>query len=88
MIQKNKTFCLCFIDYAKAFDRVQHNKLIDMMEIIGIPFHERRLTKNIYWNQMAEIKVNDEISEKINVRRELDKAAHYRRPCSISTERE
>ena len=39
------------------------------MESIGIPFQERRLIKNIYWNQMAEIKVHDEISEKIYVRR-------------------
>ena len=65
MIQKNKTLFLCFIDYEKAFDRVQHNKFMDMMESIGIPFHERRLIKNIYWNQTAVIKVIDEISEKI-----------------------
>ena len=57
MIEKKIFVYLSFISYSKAFNRVQHNKLINMLENIGIPFHERRLLMNIYWNQMAEIKL-------------------------------
>ena len=35
--QKNIYFC--FIDYAKAFDRVDHNKLWKILKVMGIPDH-------------------------------------------------
>ena len=34
-----KTICFCFIDYAKAFDCVDHNKLWKIMKKMGIPDH-------------------------------------------------
>ena len=32
-----KNICLCFIDYAKAFDSVDHNKLWEILQEMGIP---------------------------------------------------
>ncbi|XP_063596643.1 uncharacterized protein LOC134773375 [Penaeus indicus] len=56
MIDKGKMLYICFIDYTKAFDRVQHNKLLEILEEAEIPFHERRIIanipffpKNAYW---------------------------------------
>ena len=34
-----KTICFCFIDYAKAFDCVDHNKLWKILRAMGIPDH-------------------------------------------------
>ena len=34
-----KTICFCFIDYAKAFDCVDHNKLWKILQDMGIPDH-------------------------------------------------
>ena len=34
-----KNICLCFIDYAKAFDHVDHSKLWKALKEIGIPDH-------------------------------------------------
>ena len=44
--QKNIYFC--FIDYAKAFDCVDHNKLWKILKEMGIPEHLTCLLKNLY----------------------------------------
>ena len=42
--QKNIYFC--FIDYAKAFDSVDHNKLWKILKEMGIPYHLTCLLRN------------------------------------------
>ena len=44
--QKNIYFC--FIDYAKAFDCVDHNKLWKILKEMGIPGHLTCLLRNLY----------------------------------------
>ena len=44
--QKNIYFC--FIDYAKAFDCVDHNKLWKILKEMGIPDHFTCLLRNLY----------------------------------------
>ena len=44
--QKNIYFC--FIDYAKAFDCVDHNKLWNILKDMGIPDHWTCLLRNLY----------------------------------------
>ena len=43
-IKKKKNLYLCFVDYQKAFDRVKHDKLAEVMEKAGVPEMERRLS--------------------------------------------
>ena len=45
-VQKNIYFCL--IDYAKAFDCVDHNKLWKILKEMGIPDHLIYLLRNLY----------------------------------------
>ena len=54
--QKKNTF-FCFIDYAKAFDCVDHNKLWKILQETGIPDHLTCLLKNLYagWKQQLEL---------------------------------
>ena len=49
--QKNIYFC--FIDYAKAFDCVNHNKLWKILREMGIPDHLTCLLRNLYAGQEA-----------------------------------
>ena len=49
--QKNIYFC--FIDYAKAFDCVDHNKLWKILQEMGIPDHLTCLLRNLYVGQEA-----------------------------------
>ena len=51
--QKNIYFC--FIDYAKAFDFVDHNKLWKILKEMGIPDHLICLLKNLYAGQEATV---------------------------------
>ena len=56
MIDKKKKMFICFIDYTKAFDRVKHNKLIEVLGKYDIPQEEKRLISNLYWNQTAIVR--------------------------------
>ena len=52
--QKNINFC--FIDYSKAFDCVDHNKLWKILKEIGIPDHLICLLRNLYAGQKATVR--------------------------------
>ena len=52
--QKNIYFC--FIDYAKAFDCVDHNKLWKNLKEMGIPDHLTCLLRNLYAGQEATVR--------------------------------
>ena len=48
-----KNIYFCFIDYAKAFDCVDHNKLWTILKEMGIPDHLTCLLRNLYAGQEA-----------------------------------
>ena len=52
--QKNIYFC--FIDYARAFDCVDHNKLWKILQEMGIPDHLTCLLRNLYAGQEATVR--------------------------------
>ena len=52
--QKNIYFC--FIDYAKAFDCVNDNKLGKILKEMGIPDHLTCLLRNLYASQEATVR--------------------------------
>ena len=55
MIEKAKEFQknICFIDYTKAFDCVDHSKLWKILQEMGIPDHLTCLLRNLYAGQEA-----------------------------------
>ena len=50
-----KNMYVCFIDYAKAFDCVNHNKLWKILKEMGIPDHLTCLLRNLYAGQGATV---------------------------------
>jgi len=56
--QRNIYFC--FIDYSKAFDSVNHNKLWKILKEMGIPDHLTCLWGNLYVGQEATIRTGHE----------------------------
>ena len=56
--QKNIYFC--FINYAKAFDCVDHNKLWIILKEMGIPDHLTCLLRNLYAGQEATVRTGHE----------------------------
>ena len=59
--QKNIYFC--FIDYAKAFDCVDHNKLWKILQEMGIPDHLTCLLRNLYAGQEATVRTGYGITD-------------------------
>ena len=55
-----KKIYFCFIDYAKAFDCVDHNKLWKILQEMGIPDHLTCLLRNLYAGQEATVRTGHE----------------------------
>ena len=51
-----KSIYFCFIDYTKAFDFVDHNKLWKILKEMGIPDHLTCLLRNLYAGQEAAVR--------------------------------
>ena len=51
-----KNICFCFLDYAKAFDCVDHNKLWKILKEMGIPDYLTCLLRNIYAGKEATVR--------------------------------
>ena len=51
-----KDIYFCFIDYAKAFDCVDHNRLRKILKKMGIPDHLTCLLRNLYAGQKATVR--------------------------------
>ena len=65
--QKNIYFC--FIDYAKAFHCVDHNKLWKNLKDMGIPDHLTCLLRNLYAGQEATIRTGHEKTDWFQIRK-------------------
>ena len=59
--QENIYFC--FIDYAQAFDSVDHNKMWKILREMGIPDHLTCLLRNLYAGQEATVRTGHETTD-------------------------
>ena len=66
-LQKNIYFC--FIDYAKAFDCVDHNKLWKILKEMGIPDHLTCLLRNLYAGQEATVRTGHGTTDWFQIRK-------------------
>jgi len=77
-IEMQREIYLCFIYYEKAFDKVQHEKMIKLLDNQNIGKENIRIIRNLYWTQEAAIKIEDSISNWTTIRRGV------RQGCIIS----
>jgi len=67
LIQKcndqRKDIMMCFIDYEKAFDRVQHHILIQILNRLDIDQKDIRCIQSLYRNQMTKVRVGNDLTE-------------------------
>src|SRR6188508_687410 len=59
---ENEVF-ICFVDYEKAFDRVDWVKMLSILKEVDVDWRDRRLIVNLYMQQRAVVKVLQEHSE-------------------------
>ena len=72
--QKNIYFC--FIDCAKAFDCVDHNKLWKILQEMGTPDHLTCLLNNLYAGQEATVRTGHESTDWFQIRKGVCKAVY------------
>ena len=60
--KKKKTLYICFVDFAKAFDRVWHDGLFYKMQHIGIPNRFYNIIKNMYSKIGLQVKINNQLT--------------------------
>ena len=66
-----KNICFCFIDYAKAFDCVDHNKLWKILKEMGIPDHLTCLLRNLYAGQEATVRTGHGTTDCFQIGKEV-----------------
>ncbi|CAG9834054.1 unnamed protein product, partial [Diabrotica balteata] len=66
---QRKDVFACFVDFEKAFDKVQHVKLLQILKNIGTDDKDIRVIKNLYWNQTAIVKIGDNYTDEIPIHR-------------------
>jgi len=66
-IRKDKQTFIAFGDIEKAFDNVNWKVMFNMMKRLGIKYTDRKLLYNLYKDELAVIRIQDEVEEaKIN----------------------
>ena len=80
--QKNIYFC--FIDYAKAFDCVDHNKLWKILKEMGIPDHLTCLLRNLYAGQETTVRTGHGTTDWFQIGKKYIKAVVYCDPAYLT----
>ena len=65
----HKNICFCFIDYAKAFDCVDHNKLWKILKEMGLPDHITCLLRDLYAGQEATVRIGHGTTDWFQIRK-------------------
>ena len=71
-----KIIYFCFVDYAKAFDCVDDNKLWKIMKEMGIPDHLTCLFRNLYAGQEATVRTGHGTTNWLQIGKEYIKAVY------------
>ena len=90
-LQKNILFYFCFIDYAKAFDCVDHNKLWRILKEMGIPDHLTCLLRNLYAGQEATVRTRHGTTDWFQIGKGIHQAVYchhaYLTCCRVHPEK-
>ena len=78
-----KNIYICFIDHAKAFDCVDHNKLWKIFQEMGIPDHLTCLLRNLYAVKKQQLELDREQQMRFKLGKEYIKDV-YRHPVHLT----
>ena len=71
-----KSIYFFFIEYAKAFDCVDHNKMWKILKEIGIPDHLNCLLRNLYAGQEATVRTGHETTDWFHIGKGVRQAVY------------
>ena len=73
----------CFIDYAKAFDCMAHNKLWEILKEMGIPDHLTCFLRNLYAGQEATVRSGHGTTDWFQIRKGIHQGCILS-PCYLT----
>jgi len=62
-LEVDRDVYVCFVDYEKAFDRVDWKKLMRVLKRLGVDYRDRRLIGNLYMGQRFRVRIEEEDSD-------------------------
>lgn len=65
----NQPMYVCFLDYNKAFDKVRHNRLLQLLRDKNLDMKDIRIISNLYFNQVASVRIGGELSDEMEIQR-------------------
>ena len=68
-LEVDEELCVCFIDWQKAFDRVNWAKLMQILKRIGIDWRKRRLISKLYMEQKVKVRLDREERRSVQIGR-------------------
>ena len=63
-----KDICTCFVDYTKAFDRIEHNEMMHSLDDLSLDDKDLHLIQTLYYQQYAEIGGKSKLSEMVPIK--------------------
>jgi hypothetical protein len=77
IISERTKLCACFIDWQKAFDRINWTKLMHILQETGIDGRERRFVRKLYLEQSVKVRLEKGKTRSVKTGREV------RRGCCL-----
>ena len=68
-IEVQQDVYICFIDYTKAFERVDHTKLIECLKEIGVDNKDLQIIAKMYWEQTAVVRTKNRVSSGFKIKK-------------------
>jgi Reverse transcriptase (RNA-dependent DNA polymerase) len=70
-LDMNQKVFACYIDFEKAFDKVKHDKLYQLLLKRNVDSDDIRIISNLYWDQRANTRVDNKLTEEMEILRGL-----------------
>jgi len=64
MMEHEQELFVCFVDFEKAFDRVNRLKLLEVLRSIGVDWRDRRMIGELYMQQETVVRVGGELTDR------------------------
>ena len=68
-VEVQKEVHMCFIGYEKAFDKVKHSDLIEILQTENLYGKDVRIINNLYWSQEAAVNIDNNLTPWIKIKR-------------------
>ena len=68
-MEVDEDLCICFIDWQKAFDRVNWTKLMQILNRSGVDWRGRRLISKLYMDQKVKVRLDRREARSVQIRR-------------------